>query len=89
MMMARLKAVAGELCGGRIVAVHEGGYSEVYVPFCANAAIAELAGVVSPVEDPILDFVRRQQPGEEFNAFQRALIEKQAAALGLGEVTVR
>jgi acetoin utilization deacetylase AcuC-like enzyme len=89
MMMARLKAVAGELCGGRIVAVHEGGYSEVYVPFCANAAIAELAGIVSPVEDPILDFVRRQQPGEEFNAFQRALIERQAVALGLGEVAVR
>jgi acetoin utilization deacetylase AcuC-like enzyme len=89
MMMAQLKAAAKDLCGGRIVVVHEGGYSEAYVPFCANAAIAELAGLVSPVEDPILDFVRQQQPGEEFNAFQRALLVKQAGALGLAEADVR
>ena len=29
-MMAQLKAAAERLCGGRLVALHEGGYSELY-----------------------------------------------------------
>jgi len=84
MMMTRLKALAAEICGGRLVAIHEGGYSEVYVPFCAQALIEALSGEASAVEDPILDFVRAQQPNEAMCAFQRALLAKQAAALGLG-----
>ena len=33
-LAGRLVACAGELCGGRLVFAHEGGYSEAYVPFC-------------------------------------------------------
>ena len=33
-LAGRLVACAAELCGGRLVFAHEGGYSEVYVPFC-------------------------------------------------------
>jgi hypothetical protein len=47
--MAALKAAAGRHCGGRLVALHEGGYSDVYVPFCGLAAIEEMAGVRSKV----------------------------------------
>jgi acetoin utilization deacetylase AcuC-like enzyme len=83
-MMQQAVALAGELCGGRLVAVHEGGYSEVYVPFCAQAAIEALAGVAPIVADPLLDFIRRQQPGAAFAAFQRDLLVEQAAVLGLG-----
>lgn len=36
-------------CLGRLVAVHEGGYSELYVPFCGLAVIEQLAGVKSKV----------------------------------------
>lgn len=44
--MARsVVGLAGELCGGRLVLVHEGGYSENYVPFCGAAVIEELCGV--------------------------------------------
>lgn len=82
-MMAKVKALADEICGGRIVAIHEGGYSEVYVPFCAQALIEALSGQSSAVEDPILDFVRAQQPNEAMRAFQRKLLAEQGEALGL------
>jgi acetoin utilization deacetylase AcuC-like enzyme len=37
------------LLQGRVVAVHEGGYSEQYVPFCGLAVIEQLAGVRTKV----------------------------------------
>ncbi len=40
-----LTNVADETCNGRMVFVHEGGYSELYVPFCGVAVIEELLGV--------------------------------------------
>ena len=38
-MAGRIKALADELCGGRLLAAHEGGYAEGYVPFCGLAVI--------------------------------------------------
>ena len=42
-LTAQLVGAADELCGGRLVLAHEGGYSEIYVPFCGVAAIAAMA----------------------------------------------
>jgi acetoin utilization deacetylase AcuC-like enzyme len=51
--MARmLLDVAGEVCGGRLVLIHEGGYSSAHVPFCGLAVMEELLGVEERVEDP-------------------------------------
>jgi acetoin utilization deacetylase AcuC-like enzyme len=50
--------VAEEVCGGRIVACHEGGYSTSYVPFCGLAVVEELSGVRTGVEDPFLAELR-------------------------------
>ena len=36
---------ADNLCNGAIVLAHEGGYSEIYVPFCGVAAIASMAKI--------------------------------------------
>ena len=47
--MASLKRAAERHCGGRLVAAHEGGYSDVYVPFCGLAAIEAMAGARSKV----------------------------------------
>ena len=44
-MATRIKALADELCGGRLVCVHEGGYSELMVPFCGLAIVETLSGV--------------------------------------------
>ena len=50
--MARLLlAVADEICGGRVVMVHEGGYSESYVPYCGLAVLEEMSGVRTAIED--------------------------------------
>jgi acetoin utilization deacetylase AcuC-like enzyme len=50
-----LTQLAGELCDGRLVLCHEGGYSEAYVPFCGLATIEALSGLSSGVVDPFLD----------------------------------
>jgi acetoin utilization deacetylase AcuC-like enzyme len=42
---------AGDLCGGRLVMAHEGGYSESYVPYCGLAVLEELSGVRTAIED--------------------------------------
>lgn len=47
----RLRTCAQELCEGRIVFTHEGGYSEVYVPFCGVAVLEELLGGKSGIEE--------------------------------------
>lgn len=47
-----LMQVADELCSGRIMMLHEGGYSPSVVPFCALRVIETLKGVKSNVDDP-------------------------------------
>jgi len=66
-----------------VVVVHEGGYSESYVPFCGHAALEELAAHKTRVEDPILDFVRAQQPPQTVTALQRRLLTEQSEIIGL------
>jgi acetoin utilization deacetylase AcuC-like enzyme len=74
-------AAADELCGGRLLLVHEGGYSEAHVPFCGHAVIATLAGSSIEAPDPFgfrLDF---QQPNADFVAYQTGLIDRIADTL--------
>ena len=49
---AKLMQVAEELCDGRLVMNHEGGYSDFYVPLCGLAVIEELSGIITAVRDP-------------------------------------
>ena len=51
-MAKSMLAAATELCAGRLVVVHEGGYSPFHVPFCGLAVIEVLTGVPSGVDDP-------------------------------------
>ena len=53
-LTAQVVALAGELCGGRLVACQEGGYSPLYVPFCGIAVLEELCGARSTIRDPFL-----------------------------------
>ena len=59
-MTAMVRDAAERHAGGRLVVVHEGGYSEAYVPFCGLAVIEELSGVRSAVRDPLRDFIELQ-----------------------------
>ena len=56
-MTRSLVDLAERHCKGRIAFFHEGGYSEVYVPFCGLAVIEELSEHRTSVEDPFLEEV--------------------------------
>lgn len=80
-MTAMLMEVARGLCAGRLVLVHEGGYSEMYVPFCGHGVIAELAGSRIDAPDPLAEVYMRRQPGERLRALHDEMIGEMAAAL--------
>lgn len=51
-MTRMLMKAADDLCGGKLVLTHEGGYSAMYVPYCGLAVVEELSGTRTHVEDP-------------------------------------
>lgn len=75
-MTERLVKVANQLCGGRLAVIHEGGYSESYVPFCGLAVVEALSGYRTEVADPFLPAVSGHQPNPRFEAFQNGLIDE-------------
>lgn len=76
MMTTMLKNASEQLCGGRLVLAHEGGYAESYVPFCGLATMEALSGHKTEVEDPLLEFINLQQPSADFVAFQQSKIDQ-------------
>jgi acetoin utilization deacetylase AcuC-like enzyme len=51
-MTRLLMKAADDLCGGRLVMSHEGGYSQMYVPYCGLAVMEEMTGIRTAIEDP-------------------------------------
>ena len=86
-MTRRMQQAADDLCKGRLTLVHEGGYSEVYVPFCGHAVLEELVSVGDPkpvhAPDPLAATLEKRQPDARFDAFARAWIDDAALALRL------
>lgn len=72
---------AEKLCDGRVVAVHEGGYSEPYVPFCAHRVVEGLADIDSEMTDPFLPKFKEQQPEDTQVKWQIAEIDRMAKQL--------
>jgi acetoin utilization deacetylase AcuC-like enzyme len=81
-MTSTIVGVASSLCGGRLVAAHEGGYSALHVPFCGLAVIEALCGIDAGVDDPFA-YVEGQA-GQALQSHQLDAIE--AAALLVGDV---
>ncbi len=71
---------ADELCGGRLVLVHEGGYSEVHVPFCGHRVIQQLCGADIHAPDPFAETFAARQPSAGFDAFVSGLISDMVGA---------
>lgn len=88
-MTQRLKQAAEELCGGRLVVVHEGGYSEAHAPFCGHAIVEVLAGAAQVVEDPALAVHQAQQPGPRATAFHHMVIDEWADAINRDSIMER
>jgi acetoin utilization deacetylase AcuC-like enzyme len=51
-LTSRVVALADEVCGGRLVLTHEGGYSELHAPFCGLRVMETLSGASTGIEDP-------------------------------------
>jgi len=75
-------AVARDVCGGRLVACHEGGYSPAYVPYCGLAIIEELAGIRTGLDDPLLGLLAGFG-GQEIQPHQEVVVQH-AAKLAAG-----
>ncbi|MCY7302857.1 MAG: class II histone deacetylase [Thermoleophilia bacterium] len=76
-MTGRLLDAADRICGGRLVASHEGGYSAGHVPFCGLAVIETLSGLSAGIEDPFAYLSR--VPGQAIEPHQQAAVDAAAA----------
>jgi acetoin utilization deacetylase AcuC-like enzyme len=80
----QLMDIADEVCQGRLVMSHEGGYSPVYVPFCGLAVLETLSGHNTGVEDPF-DSVWTASPQHPLTGWQdEVLARAEEVARGLG-----
>ncbi|MEM8532486.1 MAG: class II histone deacetylase [Chloroflexota bacterium] len=77
LMTRVMMEVAEELCSGRLVMVHEGGYSEAYVPFCGLATVEELAQERTEVEDTF----PAPADNERFISFHKQILDEMAEVL--------
>ena len=64
------------LTGGKLVAAHEGGYSELYVPFCGHAMLEEMSGSDIVADDPLHARITGQQPDQHADAFHRSVVTR-------------
>ncbi len=76
-MTGSLLDAADRLCGGRLVASHEGGYSAGHVPFCGLAVIEALSGRSAGIDDPFAYLA--QVPGQAIEPHQQAAVDAAAA----------
>lgn len=65
-----------DITDGRLVAAHEGGYSELYVPFCGHAMLEEMSGSDIRAEDPLKVRINGQQPDEHADAFHASVVTR-------------
>lgn len=77
----RAKTAAQTYCDGKLVLVHEGGYSEVYVPFCGHATIEALSGSEITAPDMYAKNFNLRQPTGRFADFLENEVKDMAKTL--------
>ncbi|MCF7701155.1 class II histone deacetylase [Loktanella sp. M215] len=80
-MTQRTMALANDLCGGKLLLVHEGGYSETYVPFCGHAVLEALSGSRVTAPDPFAEIFAARQPDNRFAAFLDQWLQEMEVSL--------
>ncbi|MCP5074132.1 MAG: class II histone deacetylase [Rhodobacteraceae bacterium] len=83
LMTAQLLDIADDICEGRLVMAHEGGYSEVYVPFCGHAVLQQMCGSLTSAPDPFEAAFAARQPNTTMQGHLSALIGDYADFFGL------
>ena len=82
MLTQVMLGVAREVCDGRLVVCHEGGYSPAYVPYCGLAIMEELSGRRTEIADPLLGLLA-SFGGQDLQPHQDAVI-REAMSLAAG-----
>lgn len=79
-----LMDVADEVCGGRIMMTHEGGYSPTYVPLCGVSVLSEMSGAdVDVIHEILAGF--DTMPEHALAPWQAEAIAAARTAAGLDE----
>lgn len=81
LMTRQVMALAQQVCDGQLLMVHEGGYSETYVPFCGHNVLQEMSGSTITAPDPFAEVFPLRQPDRRFDAFLDGWLEDIEAAL--------
>jgi len=81
-MASMLIEAAETYCNGKLVVVHEGGYSIPYVPYCGLAVIEELVNIRTEILDPNMS-KRDSIPGQEIQSHQTEIIKKAVESVDL------
>jgi len=82
MMTEQVMDLAADVCDGRLVMVHEGGYSETYVPFCGHAVLEQMSGSKIHAPDPFAEVFPLRQPDAGFDAYLDGVLDTMARAVG-------
>lgn len=75
-MTRRVMACAKSSCEKRLVMAHEGGYSEVHVPFCAHGVLQTMSESLIHAPDPLAPQLEGQQPNNEMQAVFTKIIDR-------------
>lgn len=73
-----------DVTSGRLVAAHEGGYSELYVPFCGHNMLEAMSGSSICAADPLAKRNNGQQPNQRMVDFYSVLIGEMVEFFDLG-----
>ncbi|PRY79553.1 acetoin utilization deacetylase AcuC-like enzyme [Yoonia maritima] len=73
-MTKQVMTLTNEICDGKLLMVHEGGYSETYVPFCGHAVLQTLSGSNITAPDPFAEVFPLRQPDTGFDAYLDGVI---------------
>jgi acetoin utilization deacetylase AcuC-like enzyme len=79
----QVMSAAADLCDGKLVCVHEGGYSEVYVPFCGHRVVEHLSGSQLIAADPMEATLRTRQPNQRFDEMVMAHLAELRGHFGI------
>lgn len=72
-----------EMTGCKLAMAHEGGYSELHVPFCGHAVIEEMTGSAIRAADPIDGRIMGQQPNARLQDFYSEMLGEMVSFFGL------
>lgn len=82
-MTATMVEVAAELCGGRLLFLHEGGYHAATVAYMGLAVVETLSGIRTGFADPLIPFTDRLW-GQDLQPHQATEVERARAIFDLG-----